>query len=728
VKSLINSLAVLLVLAFVPVCAQGQERPRLLISPEDVAAIHASEAMPTLFKKALDGAERDLAPYLLRLPDVPVPADAGGGYTHEQHKRNSNLVLNAGMLYLVSGERKYSELARDILLEYAELYPSLGEHPRKKEQTPGRLFWQSLNEAVWLVTVIQGYDAIYETLSDAERYSIESGLLHPLARFLSDGQPQTFDKVHNHGTWAVAAVGMTGYVLDESKYVDRALFGLKRDGSAGFLRQLDELFSPDGYYSEGPYYQRYALMPFVVFAKAIERNEPERRIFKYRDGILLKAIDTTIQLSYNGLFFPINDAIKDKGIDTLELVYGVAIAFGLTGDERLLSIAKAQGRTVATGDGYRLARAVDAGNALPYPFTSMQLTDGPDGSWGALAILRDGRKPGHQAIVFKATAQGMGHGHFDRLSWLFYDNGREIISDYGAARFLNVESKYGGHYLPENRSWAKQTIAHNTVVVDEESQFGGDWKLSQRHSTKPLYFDSGDRLSVAAARIDTAYEGVVIERAIVQLVDSPLQQPLALDVLRIHSDGRRQLDLPLHFQGHITDVSHELNANTSSLQPVGLRNGYQHLWNRASASVDQGELFQLTFLQGNRFYTYSALAGAPSEFVFAETGANDPDFNLRHEQLLIQRVRATGGHVFVSVLEPHGEYNGSREYTTESSSAVSQMDHVSEAGLNIIRVKTISGAVATVALSFDPDPMAFHEIEIEGEKLEWNGFIHFFAD
>jgi hypothetical protein len=696
------------------------------MSSQDVAAIRAAESMPALFAEALEAARKGVAPHLAQRPDIPVPADAGGGYTHEQHKRNSRVILDAGMLYLVTGEQAYAELARDLLLAYAELYPTLGEHPKKKEQTPGRLFWQSLNEAVWLVTAIQGYDAIHASLDAENRETIEQGLLHPLARFLSEGQPQTFDRVHNHGTWAVAAVGMTGYVLDQPEYVEKALYGLNRDGKAGFMRQLDELFSPDGYYSEGPYYQRYALMPFVLFAKAIERNEPQRGIFAHRDGILSKAIDTTIQLSYNGLFFPINDAIKDKGIDTQELVYGVAIAYGLSGDERLLSIAHAQGRTVLTGDAYRLAAAIDEGRAQPYPFRSMQLADGPDGSWGALGILRSGSEPGHQAVVFKATAQGMGHGHFDRLSWLFYDNGREIISDYGAARFLNVESKYGGHYLPENRTWAKQTVAHNTLVVDEASHFGGDWQLGQENATVPLHFETGERADVVAAQIGSAYEGVEFSRALVMLKGAPFQLPLILDVLRVESDRTQQYDLPLHFQGQVTDVSHELEAYTDSLAPLGADNGYQHLWKRASARAAPGELFQLTFLNGNRFYTHSALATKSMVFLFAETGANDPNFNLRHEQALVQRVRNAGSQVFISVLEPHGEYNGSREYTTESASAVASIERASDGGLEAIRITTRGGSAATVALAFDPDPDARHRIELDGEILEWNGFFHRF--
>ena len=722
-------LAALLVLApVVPLCAQDQERPRLLVSPADIELIRTTDEMPAMFEAVFSEAQSGVKPFLEQLPDIPVPRDAGGGYTHEQHKRNSAVIQSAGILFQLTGDRAYANLARDMLLAYAKMYPTLGKHPKPKEQTAGRLFWQSLNESVWLVTSIQGYDAIYSSLEPNERFAIEQGLFHPLAEFLSKGQPQTFDKVHNHGTWAVAAVGMTGYVLDEPKYVEQALFGLKMDGKAGFMRQLDELFSPDGYYSEGPYYQRYALMPFVLFAQAIERNDPERKIFAYRDGVLLKAIDTTIQLSYNGLFFPINDAIKDKGIDTKELVYGVSIAFGLTGDNRLLSIAQEQGRTVLTGDGFRLAQAIDAGAAQPYPFRSIQLSDGPEGTQGALDILRSGNDPGHQTVVFKATAQGMGHGHYDRLAWLFYDNGREIISDYGAARFLNVESKNGGHYLAENESWAKQSVAHNTLVVDEGSQFGADWKLSQQHGTESLFFETSERVDAAAARVDTAYKGVRFSRALVLLKDSSFQHGTVLDVLRVHSDDRHQLDLPLHFQGQVTNISHEVEANVVSLEPLGSDNGYQHLWKRAVAQVDEGDLFQLTFLNENRFYTHSALATAPMEFVFTETGANDPEFNLRHEQALIQRASNVAEQVFVSVLEPHGEYNGGREFTTESASSVVELSRTSAGDLELIQITQKGGAVTTVALSFNPDPTIQHHLEVAEKTYEWTGFFQFFDD
>ena len=712
----------------VPVVQADNSHPRLLLSAEDVELISGTSPLPEGFDTAVQRAKADADRYLDAIPDVPIPKDAGGGYTHEQHKRNSVTIQNAGFLYQITGNKAYANLARDILLAYAKMYPTLSEHPQQKNQSPGQLFWQSLNEAVWLVTSIQGYDAIYDVLSDTEKAEIETKLLRVMVSFISDQAPQTFDRIHNHGTWAVAAVGMTGYVIGDQDYVEKALYGLKRDGSAGFMKQLDLLFSPDGFYSEGPYYQRYALMPFLLFAKVIERNEPQRKIWEHRDGVLLKAVNTVIQLSYDNYFFPINDALKDKGLDTLELCYGVAIVFALTGDERLLSIAGEQNRIVLTGDGFRLSRAIESGAAKPFVFESMQIADGPDGEQGVLSILRSGAGEKDQALVFKATGQGLGHGHFDKLTWQFYDNGNEIVTDYGAARFLNVEEKDGGRYLPENKTWAKQTVAHNTLVVDETSHFDGDWKVSQKYYPQPLMFDISKTAEITSARMESAYEGVVFSRTLAMLKDDGFANPVILDVLKVESDEPHQYDLPLHFNGHITNVSHPVEANTTSLSAVGEKNGYQHLWLKAKADVGAGETFQLTWIKDNRFYTFSVLAESAMEVLFTELGAADPDFNLRTEQGLILRVKDTSDFSFISVLEPHGEYNGSREFTTASASSLAGIQRFDGGDAEVIRITNRVGAITDMGLSWDADNSKTHLVKTADTNLDWKGFYRLFED
>ncbi len=722
--------ALSLALTFLSGCATGidtQEHPNLLLTRQGVEEMVDKLDDYPLFHQTFLATKARIDAQMQQPIVVPVPKDPGGGYTHEQHKSNYKSIHDAGLLYQLTNDEQYAEFARDMLLEYAELFPTLGRHPVIRSSSPGRLFWQSLNEAVWLLYSIQGYDAIIDSLDGADREIIEQNLFIPLATFLSDGQPGTFDRIHNHGTWAAAAVGMTGYVLGRDDFVHKALYGLDGSGNSGFLKQLDLLFSPDGYYNEGPYYQRYALMPFVIFAQAIENNNPQMEIFKYREEVLLKAIYGVIQLSYNNLFFPLNDAIKDKGLDTTELLYGVSIAYAITGDPALLSVARSQGSLVLTGDGLALARGLELNLDKPFPFRSMQFGDGSDGRQGALSILRSSSEPGHQALVMKNTSQGLGHGHFDKLSWLLYDNGHEIISDYGAARFLNIESKNGGGYLPENETWAKQTVAHNTLVVDQVSHFDSNADLAEMYSPKALMFDIQPQIELVSALMQGAYPDVDFVRTMAMIKDPELQFPLFLDILKVKSDSEHQYDLPVHFQGHIVDTNFQVIANTDQQTTLGQDNGYQHLWLNARGSLDEvSGIAQVTWIKDNRFYTNTSIGSERQEFLFARLGANDPNFNLRPESILIQRVNGATDQTFISLLEPHGEYNPVLEYTLDSASQIVDLQLEQTEDVDFIHFKTRSGKEWGLAISYISAANTRHSFNYGGQSLEWQGFYHLF--
>ena len=689
--------------------ARAAAHPALVMTAQEVTRMRAEIARPGRFQRTYQQQKAEVDRKIALPIQVPVPVDAGGGVTHEIHRNNAQLMYDAGVIYQLTGDKKYAHFVRDMLSQYAELYPTLPLHPQRKTDTvisAGRLFWQNLNESVWLVYTIQAYDAVLPALQADERRKIENGILRPVALFLSEGSPHTFNTIHNHATWATTAVGMTGYVLGEHEWVEKALYGSDKSGKGGFLRQLDELFSPDGYYNEGPYYQRYALLPFVTFAKAIETNEPQRKIFSYRDGIILKAVDTTIQLSYNKRFFPINDAIKDKGIDTVELVHGVAISYSATGDAGLLDIARQQDRVVLTGDGMRVAQGLDARRDRPYRFASRVFHDGAQGKEGGLVVMREG----DQALVFKATAQGMGHGHFDKLNWLFYDKGEEIVSDYGAARFLNIEAKFGGRYLPENKTYANQTIAHNTLVVDEGSHYGGKLEVAEANHPELLYFSDKDGLKISAARVEQAYPGVSFVRTMAQLRDARLRQPVVLDVLTVQSSASHQYDLPLHYKGHLIETNFALDTSTRALAPLGKRNGYQHLWLKARAALAPtaaAPLSQVTWLNENgRFYTLSTLAEPGMQVLFAQIGANDPNFNLRNENAFILRMPAAQQAAFVSVLEPHGGHDPVSEMTSAADSQVKRIRHVRTGDVDAVHLAFANGLEWLLLLnnssSFDP--------------------------
>ncbi|WP_258317423.1 oligoalginate lyase [Stenotrophomonas rhizophila] len=690
----------------------------VLVTAAQWQQMRSDGARYPVFTKEQQRAERLVRGMIKAGIDVPVPKDKGGGYTHEQHKRNYQAIQAAGALYRLTGDKVYADYARDLLLGYAKLYPGLGAHPQGRGQIPGRLFWQTLNDSVWLVSAVQGYDAIRDSLSAADRKTIDDNVFRPMADFLS-GTPENFDKIHNHATWAVAAVGMTGYVLRDPTYVDKALKGSKRDGSAGFLKQVDQLFSPDGYYEEGPYYQRYALAPFILFANAIERNDPQQGIFKRRDGVLLKAVDALVQSSYGGYFFPINDAILDKGLDTEELVAGIDIAYARTTDARLLSVAKAQKRVLLSPEGLQVAQALAQDKATPFAFVPTLLRDGPDGTEGALAILRMGGENG-QALVMKNTKQGMGHGHFDKLNWLFYDNGQRVVTDYGAARFLNIEAKAGGIYLPENNSWARQTIAHNTLVVNEQSHFGGDWKKGQPLAPTPLLFATRDDTQIASARMDSAYDGVSFTRTQLLLAHPSLGEPVVLDLLRVTGSKATRYDLPLHFNGHIMDVGFKSQSAVTSRPVLGKANGYQHVWVDAS-SEPSSEARSLTWLLDGRFYTYRFASTAPSRALIGESGANDPSFNLRREPMLLQRVDGQAATTFYGVLEPHGQYDGTAETVRGANSRIDAIAHYRGKDADVLVLDLAGGKRVAVGIADEPDKPGSHEVSGGGQSWRWDG-------
>ncbi|MEL6666516.1 MAG: heparinase II/III family protein [Pseudomonadota bacterium] len=688
-RSFISVLALTAALGLSVACTASSDNEGAQPVASGTPSSSAFDAMISDLADAVDGRLEAGIP-------VPVPADAGGGYTHEQHKQNAKTIYEAGMLFQQTGETKYRDAIRDILFDYADLYPTLDIHPEQRSSNKGKLFWQGLNEAWWLVYTIQGYETVRDELTEEERERIETGVINPVADFLSIESPETFDRIHNHATWATTAVGMTGYVLGQPDRVEKALYGLDESGETGFLKQLDELFSPDGYYAEGPYYQRYALMPFVLFSQAIDRNEPDRAIFEYRDGIVLKAIRSTMEQSYAGLFFPINDAIREKGINTVELKYGLAIAYERTKEPDLLGAMQLQNGVVPTEGGRVALEAMEAGKAKPFAFTSKQFRDGPNGDQGALMVLRSGPEGDDAAAIMKATTQGLGHGHHDKLGFLYYDNGDEIVADYGAARFLNVEPKNGGRYLPENETWAKQTVAHNALVVDETSHFDGDWREGQKHAPSVISFDEIDDVQVAFAEIDTAYDEINMQR-LVAIMPGANGRDYIIDIMRGIGAEQHTFDLPVHFKGQLIETSFDMTHETTKLEPLGDANGYQHLWKRSqSEALDDME--EASWLLGDQFYTMSFAADQSLTAYFTELGANDPNHNLRREQALIMRAQGNAA-TFVSVYERHGRYDSDNEVTVFNGASVTDIDISKNSGIATVAITIENGDAVTFKLA-----------------------------
>ena len=253
------------VISLVPsINIHAQEHPSLILTKSGVEKIRKELGNVPLFDATIKSVKEEVNAEMALGIDTPIPVDYSGGYTHARHKRNFLILPQAAVLYQILEEEKYAKYVKDMLMQYEAMYKTLPVHPKTRSYARGKLFWQCLNDANWLVYVSQAYDCIYDYLSEEERNKLETNLFKPFADHISVDSPQFYQRVHNHSTWGNAAVGMIGLVMNDEVLIDRALYGIKdlkldvnekdddggflnKNGKAGFLANIEEPFSPDGY-------------------------------------------------------------------------------------------------------------------------------------------------------------------------------------------------------------------------------------------------------------------------------------------------------------------------------------------------------------------------------------------------------------------------------------------------------------------------------------------------
>lgn len=696
---------------------------QLLLSSNGISSFQDADS--EIVKTAVSELKEKVAVILVAPIEIPQPVDAGGGYSHEKHKQNYAELYQVALSQRFNPQDEKVTYLKQMFKGYATLYPTLGMHPKDKENHPGgKLYWQGLNEAVTLFYMIQAYDLSKDLFNEEEQKNIEDNLLKPMAHFLSVDSYDVFNKIHNHGTWSVAAVGMTGMVLGDDDMVQRSIYGSNKDGKTGFVAQLDHLFSSDGFYSEGPYYHRYAILPFIAFAEAIQNNNPEVKIFEHRDGILRKAVTTLLQLTdESGTFYPINDAIKSKTWESDEVVFATNIAYKQYKDASLLPVIKMMNKISFTDAGVLAANAITDDTKDFYNRPSMFIADGVEGKSGGLGLMRSPQKTaGQLQAVLKFSTQGMGHGHFDRLSLSVYDHGNEIIPDYGAARFLNIEAKRGGRYLPENKTYAQHTIAHSAVILDEQSQYKGNVKYSEEHVSQLVISDlSNERLQVTVAMDSTAYENTRLSRSITMINEPSISnRPFMIDLYHVDGKTDHQMDMNYPFYGDIinTQFDYTRPANKTVL---GKDNGYNHLEVLAKGSPKVNATnTQFTFLQKQRFYTITSITNKNTQLFITQTGANDPEFNLNLQRQYLIREKGKVQHTFVNIIEPHGFFNPVQETVMHPKSVISELTHNDQNGYNIVTFKA-GDNVYLYTLSRKRDNNKDHTIEYNGKSYSWDG-------
>lgn len=710
----------------------------LLMSYEQAAELRQHVNTKSLIDLSIGEEIEALEAYMPIGIEIPGHGEAGG-YEHNRHKQNYIHLDLAGRLYLITEDKRYLDYATTMLVEYAKVYKHRELNISRDSNKPGRLFHQTLNENMWMLYSSCAYSCIRHELTAEQQQLIENDLFKVMLEMFVETYAENFDIIHNHGLWSVASAGICAYAINDQATVNKAIYGLKGDSvSGGFIAQLTQLFSPDGYYMEGPYYHRFSLRPIFLFAETIERRQPEIGIYQLKDEVIKTTAYAVMSTAFpDGTLPALNDSSRTMDIKDLGILLATNICFDrYEQNETLLAMAKHQNKVWVHNTGASLSNALDNNaDVANFNWGSLSLTDGAAGECGGVTILRhrDAKSDDSMALLWYGQHgsdaklhSALDHGHFDGLHLSLFNNNQEYTHDYGYGRWVNIEPKFGGRYIPENKSYCKQTIAHNTVVVDQVSQNQGVTAIAQQHFGEKHFTLLGEsKLQAMSAYARDYYPCIDQQRTVIMLESETFEKPLIVDLFRIISEQEHSYDYPVHYSGQIIRTDFDYQAH-KSLTTVGDAYGYQHLWNLGQGKVEGSSL--TTWLMTNNYYSLISSANENSEVIFARTGANDPDFNLRSEPVMILRQQAAN-HLFANIYETHGYFNEAIEASLDARGQVESVkvlhndNHASIVSINLTSGKQMQVCVSNI-VGVDADTE--NSISVAGKTISWKGAVAVF--
>lgn len=494
-------------------------------------------------------------------------------YVTHRHHHWLGGVESLGWAYTLDPKPAYAELVRRILLEYASFYRDLPQHDTKGNLNirGGRLFAQTLDESVDLCRISVGYDRVYGSpcFDTEDRARIADGLLRPMADTI-----RTNDRgISNWQTWHNAGVLSAGLVLGDREYADWAI-----NGKHGFLYQMREgsVVESGMWYEESPSYHWYALRAIIYTMEGAARSG----IDLYGLPIARKLFDAPMRQLFPDLTFP---AMNDSNGDSIRGQRSYyAVAWTRYRDPRYAALAAPCDSPWALFWG---GAPLPEGEPLPLRLeTSNEESEG-------LAILRD--NAGETALFVDYGPGGSGHVQPAKLNIILYAHGGERFVDPGRLPYGN----------PLHGAWYRQTVAHNTVVVDGASQ--------QQCAGRLVAFRNTPNYALAHVAAHKAYNGVTLERAVV-LADNTI-----LDLFRCRSDTSHIYDLPLHLRGTLEDL-----APIDPCEALGNENGYQILEDTGRLAQDTREAtlrttkkrrIHIQFLDEAPVYRATGLGTTPRE-------------------------------------------------------------------------------------------------------------------
>ncbi|MGR5177146.1 heparinase II/III domain-containing protein [Vibrio parahaemolyticus] len=443
---------------------------------------------------------------------------------------NAKACYDLGLLWNLTGEVRFLDKVKDILLQSAKYYPDYEVHGGIPYNGPGKANAQTLCEANCHLDLARGYDFVRAEFTQEEQEYVEQRLLREGAEFL---MAHRTDQLHNHEMKINATIGVIGLILDDSRYIE---FALNTD--YGIHYQLNHGCSEEGLWFEGSiHYHYYALQALLNFEK-MACNTPYS---VSSNPNFLKMLKFPLSLVLNTGDFPrLNDCIA--GQEKITHSHLFEFAYAQYPCPEFASALSSIYQHISRDNIDALLYGVEQlPNAQPLQCRSIHTPH------AGVTIHHD---PKHNhAMLLKHSPYGGEHDHYDQLGLILVRDGKEILPDLGTTGY-GAELHYG---------YYKNSATHNTLVVNQQNQSPIDPCL--------LHFEANQKYTIIdtladwnqpPAEVDShtivqwdsaAYQGVSFRRIMICFGEA------YIELNRVINPNQQQLDLTYHVRGKQNDLT-----------------------------------------------------------------------------------------------------------------------------------------------------------------------------
>ena len=532
----------------------------------------------------------------LHLSEVEMFEGRSYGSIHTQLALD---IANLGTLYAFTGEEKYAEFCKKLLLAYADAYPNYGVGGRPSgifsNHDPSKVCDFRLGDAIWLIQLARGYDLIYNlpSITVQERQHIENDLVKADALNIV-GNHSHLEGATNWSAISTCAVLIAGYATNDESIIDTAMYGIKgtKESPTGGL--LDRHFgsksiTKDGLWVEGSLgYQFMAMQALVMDAEILWHHGID--LYRYRDCALKQLFDSPTRYAYPDLTAP---ALHDDGHDSIigRDAYLYEYAYRRYREPRYLAILNQTGRHIdAQFQLFPVSLLYERDlneKTRPIEWTSVNFSEVGYG------VLRTTTEKGFNNLLLNYGPDGS-HGHPSKLEIDLFAFNEQLAPTPGSVWYE----------LPLYPQWYSTTLAHNTLVVDELNQVQSS--ANQVISATQVVYAPAEKMGIQRAWNSTVYPGVIMDRSLF------LTPEYVGDLFGAFAQLPRKLDLAWHLRGQF---STDLKTEPFEFTPP-VEKGYMTLKNVKKGSTDKSWSASLTL--NSKTARFLASGGTPTEVIIGD--------------------------------------------------------------------------------------------------------------